>query len=473
MTSNLHRNQAYIKPIKYSTVIITMLVSLMYFVVYSSIDITALLLITVLLMGVIPLRKLFGISYDPLDPSILLSLTYMFYGLGPLTISDWSNSELIEKYLLLILLGFISLKIGLAYGHNIKNKQKIAYDENGKTDNKRILLATTWCLFIASLISISSQLISFGGFQRFLQVGYGGERYLITQESVTFGGGFAWFLIATVLLWFYGLKYSSILSSLSGALLFIFANYILLLIGGRSTIVYCVMFACILYHFGYKKISGALIGIGLAAGVVFMQFYSLARFYLQDGLATAFLETYRNILVTPLVLAPFTSGEFTAPAYSLIEIIQNGGPNLQFGSSYVLAAGQLIPVFSRLTSSIFFDPSLWRLATYHPEILEIGGGLGFTPVAEGYINFGIPGIILHMFFYGAIISRIHTRMLYKRSISLLLLFAGSLPMFMLDGMRIHAASLVYKWTRVYLVSWFIFLIICTLSKNVSRMSWRK
>jgi hypothetical protein len=95
--------------------------------------------------------------------------------------------------------------------------------------------------------------------------------------------------------------------------------------------------------------------------------------------------------------------------------------------------------------------------------LAAGGGLGFSPVTEGYMNFGLIGIIFHLFLYGYVIGKIYARLSSKPSLSTLLLFAGSLPVFMLDGIRVSSASFAYAWMRIYLMPWVIFWLVKILS----------
>ena len=427
---------------------------------------TKLLILIVLYLGIWPIRKIFIGSSEALAPNALLSLTYLFYGLGPLMLMDLANTVLINKYLMLITLGFVSMKCGFSVGdhssRNIIATDRIMVDS---FESKKIFFLTTCSFFTLSVISTLSQIIALGGFQRFIQLGYGGDRFLASNETLSVGGGLSWLLLSAILFWYCGIKFSSKTSLIAGVLLFICTSLVLLQIGGRSTMAYSIMFATTLYHYGHKKIAGPIVGIGIVLGIILAQFYSLARYYLPDGLVSAFFETYRNVLDNPVILAPFASNEFTAPATSLIEVLQYGGTDLQFGSSYILAIGQFIPVFTRLTSEFFLDPSYWRLITYHPDVLIEGGGLGYSPVTEGFINFGFIGIAVHLFLFGFVISRIHYRLISERTFSYLLLYAGSLPLFMLDGMRIHSSSFVYKWTRIYLAAWFLFCLFKYMQKN--------
>jgi hypothetical protein len=143
---------------------------------------------------------------------------------------------------------------------------------------------------------------------------------------------------------------------------------------------------------------------------------------------------------------------------------------MKYGSSYggVLAAP--IPVLSRFVDTIAFNPSLWRLQTFYPEVLAEGGGLGFSPVSEGYLNFGAPGVVAHLMFYGFVIARIYRKCVSSSALSPKLLYAGSLPIFALDGLRINAASSAYKWTRIYLMPFFALFVAVHLIRALQSMA---
>jgi len=322
-----------------------------------------------------------------------------------------------------------------------------------------MLLATAGVLLMVAIPSVLSQLYAFGGLGGLIKTGYGGARYLVLNSSLTFGTGFEWWLLGSVLLAFCGITFRNTVHFWIGLVLYVGLALILLLIGGRSTLVYTLLFGVALYHYGYRRISSRVVTLGLLVGIGAAQFYALARYYLPGGLLYAVSQTWSGVLRNPLLLAPWTTGEFINPATSLLEILQYGGPHLLFGASYFPALGGPIPFVARLFAQVGFDPNAWRLQRFHPEVLAAGGGLGFSPVTEGYMNFGVLGIVGHMFLYGYSIGWIYRRLSTNSSTSMILLFAGSLPAFMLDGMRINTTSFMYKWTRSYLMPWIIFVVL--------------
>jgi hypothetical protein len=198
--------------------------------------------------------------------------------------------------------------------------------------------------------------------------------------------------------------------------------------------------------------------LGLVAGIPLAQFYALARYFLPNGLWYAISQTWNIVVQNPSLLIPSSANEFVQPAASLLEMLRNGDIKFVFGRSYLSTIGAPIPFISRLFVQAGFDPSLWRLQTFHPEVLAVGGGLGYSPVSEGYINFGILGIVVHLFVFGYIPGVVYRDFCQKKMLGVYFPCWNSSP-FMLDGMRIHSASFVYKWTRSYLMPWLVFVII--------------
>jgi hypothetical protein len=318
--------------------------------------------------------------------------------------------------------------------------------------------------------AIASQISAFGGFGNLLRVGYGGERYVILGGALTLGAGFEWWLLGSVLLLFAGLRSGARTSLALGMLLYGVCAGVLLIIGSRNILAYTAIFAVALVHYGHRRLPPRVVIGGIAVGMFLSQFYSLGRFFLPSGLGTMLSETVASLWQDPLAFLPWTSNEFSLPHSSLLEILQRGPLDLKYGSSYLGALAAPIPVLSRLVDTVAFNPSLWRLQTFYPEVLAEGGGLGFSPVAEGYLNFGALGIVAHLLFYGFVIGRIYTRCVSSALLSSKLLYAGSLPIFALDGLRINVASSAYKWTRIYLMPFFALVVAVHLIRALQSMA---
>jgi oligosaccharide repeat unit polymerase len=403
---------------------------------------------------------------DVFSPQVVVPFLFMFYIFGPL-IEDkghYNYYKQYDEYLFLNLLGLVALKIGLSYNRNSFTQKE--FQENEDIFLRKILYSASLLLLI-SIPSIITYIFAFGGIENLIAVGYGGEKFQVIKSSFIFGNGFEWILLSSLLYIFYGLKAKKNRFCLLGLTILSLFLYIILLVGGRSIVTYCILFFLIVYHYGYRKLPNRTVIILMVLGISLAQFYSFARFYLDHGLIQALIDTGDVLKNNPELFVPWAANEFKKPNESMLEILKYGGPGIKWGSTYLLSIGAVFPIVTRLFAQVGFNPSEWRLQTFYPEILAQGGGLGFSPVSEGYINFGFLGIVIHMFFYGLIIKRIYLLAKSSPNSSYILLYAGALPLFMLDGLRIHSASMVYKLFRVYLVPWILYIIISFLGKKTS------
>ncbi|KST66010.1 O-antigen polymerase [Mastigocoleus testarum] len=397
-------------------------------------------------------------SQDALNPCGLLPIMFTFYGIGPLTgdveITQRFDLEVLYQYIFLQVIGLIAMIIGLNFASNSKHikNNKILINELSLSS----LQLTAIVFSVLSCASVVTQLSAFGGLGGLLRVGYGGERYQVLESSYILGAGFDWVLVSAILFWFYGIKRKSKINQVLGVTIYILCSCIIFFIGGRSSFVYSIIFGSILYHYGHKRISKKYISFGLLLGLFISQFYAIGRYYLQFGAIDFFLSTFEQVSRDPSILLPSNIREFKDPANSMLEVLQFGGPPLQYGSSYLSAFGRLFPFLARLFTDIGFDPNEWRMTTFYPDAWARGEGRGFSPITEGYINFSVFGVFLHLFVYSWILGKIYKNMMNSNTMGSLLFFAGSLPVFMLDGLRIHTVSFLYKLSRVYLTPLIIF-----------------
>lgn len=214
-----------------------------------------------------------------------------------------------------------------------------------------------------------------------------------------------------------------------------------------------------MFNYSVKRLSGKRLAIILIIGIVISQYYALARYFIPQGLVYSFIRTWDVVLQNPYLLYPWATNEFKYPAMSMLEMIQYGTPPLLYGQTYVGVIGSIFPFIGNLFNEFSFNPSMWRLEMFYPEVLAEGGGQGYSPIAEGYINFRGAGVFFHMLVYGYLISYVHNLMKSKNSLLLILVYAAMLPLFLLDGLRIHASSWVSKLFRAYLIVPIIFFII--------------
>ncbi len=438
----------------------------------SVLDTRTLLIFLIALTGVLPLvRTTITRGSDALSPMVLLPFTYTLYALGPLQAAAQYSECTIIYYLLLQFLGLLAMRLGLHVATKRRHSPGVHHALDSLTGGSKTLWALTFLsVMLLSAVSLVTYLAAFGGLTGYIEVGYGGRFYLVLREAEVIGAGLEWWLLGAVLVLFYGIKRQSKLFLLGGIALFAFVAGIVLLTGRRSQFLYPLLFGLALFHYGHRRFPSPAVTAALLLGISAAQYYALARAFLPEGLTYALSQVWSSVARNPYLVAPWAANEFRMPAASLLEVLHYGGPGLLLGRSYIASLGAPIPFVARLFSQVSFDLNEWRLSTFYPDILAAGGGLAFSPVTEAYVNFGVIGVFLHLFLYGYIIGKIYNRLLTKPTWPALLLFAGSLPVFMLDGMRVSSASFVWRWVRVYLMPWIIFIVLKALAPGQPRRS---
>jgi oligosaccharide repeat unit polymerase len=400
---------------------------------------------------------------DPLRPFTLVPFTYALYAVGPLLHHLPYGPEARTTYVLLHTVGLLSLMFGLRFGEGrVSGIVEGTINPEAEITDLRL---TVWCLLTLGATSIATQLAAFGGLGTFVELGYGTERVGVQRSTNSFGAGFEWWMLACILLWFVAHWAGGRLRKAVALFLALPVVLILLQIGGRSTIVYAALFAVVLFHYGVRRIPPRAAVVGLVCGLLLAQLYNLARFYLSEGLWVSAREALRIVLTAPQVLLPTAANEFSAPSAALLDLLEYRPWDRLYGSTYLSGATVMVPGLTDLLGLGSSNPSLDRLRDFYPAFYAEGRGLGFSPAAEGWLNFGAVGVVLHLGLYGWTFGRIYREFLRKRTLTVLILLAGVAPMFILDGLRIHSGAFLYKGLRVYMLPFFVFVVLRALHRR--------
>lgn len=393
---------------------------------------------------------------DLMRPSVVIPLIYSLYAVGPMLIELGYSEHVRSVYGLTHLIGVLSLMIGLAVGEgaSVDLKRRVSLSSR----DLAALRLTILVLLFLGLVSIATQAAAFGGIPGLLAVGYGVRHFEVLRDARTFGAGFDWWLLACCLLTYLAFATRRCRLALIAICVALPVLLLLLRIGGRSTLVYVALFAFVVFHEGWRRLHSGAVFLSFVGGLILAQFYSLARYFLDTGIWNALRSTIQIAQNAPWALLPTASNEFRAPSAALLDVLQFASAERWDGRSYLDAATSAIPGISNLFGEVEVSPSIWRLRELYPDVLSAGGGLGFSPAAEGWLNFGPAGVVLHLAVYGLLIGSAYRWHRSRASVVTLLLLAGMLPMFALDGLRIHAGAFIYKTTRVYLMPLFVFLI---------------
>jgi oligosaccharide repeat unit polymerase len=138
------------------------------------------------------------------------------------------------------------------------------------------------------------------------------------------------------------------------------------------------------------------------------------------------------------------------------------------GRSYFAASLVPFPFLHRLIMGSELSVAEWRMQTFYPESADTGAFFGFSPVTEAYMNFGSLGVPPMLFLYGFVIGTIYRRVRDRPTPIGVLALAGSVPMFMLNGLTNQASTLMYQWTRVYLMPCLLLALVLAATRKAAR-----
>jgi hypothetical protein len=173
----------------------------------------------------------------------------------------------------------------------------------------------------------------------------------------------------------------------------------LLIAGERDMVIRVIMVGGFLVHALYRRIKAgefvALFFLGLLALNVMAQFRS------------RMLETSPMPIEFQDPVEQSTGGEFAAAGMNLEGLLEEmehedffWGRTLWWDVRRVFIPGFL--GYSMTT------PGEWYARRRYPLLLALGGGRGFTIVGEGYMNFGVPGVILWFVLIGLAVKRLYS-----------------------------------------------------------------
>lgn len=150
----------------------------------------------------------------------------------------------------------------------------------------------------------------------------------------------------------------------------------------------------------------------------------------------------------------FSNTELGAPFRVVLTVLTSWSDEpLRLGMSYLSTGLYLLPRW--------FDAGVTSLSQeytfrhFSNEFIEIGGNMGFSPVAEAYVNFRIPGIIACFALVGYCISRIQWRALTQGGPIDLVVYAIAAPWFVFFFRSDFAAfskALVYSLLVPYVLA---------------------
>jgi oligosaccharide repeat unit polymerase len=183
--------------------------------------------------------------------------------------------------------------------------------------------------------------------------------------------------------------------SMTAALIGLYA-LVQLFLGARSLAVASIVPYLWVWHRCIKPIPKIPTIIGLVLLVIILPLVGVSRSYVgEDRLSSrAWMQAFSSI-DNPLVSAVSEMGGTAATVAYTVELVPESRP-YDYGTSYEFGLLTLLPnLFWDLNPAIAHGtPNSWLAETVDPFQAAQGGGLGYSFIAEAYLNAGWAGVIL-------------------------------------------------------------------------------
>lgn len=323
-----------------------------------------------------------------------------------------------------------------------------------------------WQLMLVSMSLIALLSYSVGSFGALVFRGYGASAELFGRGYLAIG--FPWGFVASLfLLHRYALKPR--LGYLLGfGLLFSVLVIIQLVMGNRSLILTSVMSALIFWHLvirKFRKREVISIAVLTFAG---LSIYGFLRSSDYEGIAGFLIKSQENFSqllqsaqIGRSVFYTLTVGEFVVPFETLPQMIRAVGHEIDplWGLSFLRAPLYYIP------SAIFPERprplANWYMEQFYGTGIGLNEGRQFFFLTEGYLNFGVAGILFVAEVWGLFLGLLRE---YKRRAcgdpGALLLYAVTLS-FVFRAIAGDFSSLVVALPSQNLIPAFLGVLIAT------------
>ncbi|MHC4094657.1 MAG: O-antigen polymerase [Planctomycetota bacterium] len=249
------------------------------------------------------------------------------------------------------------------------------------------------------------------------------------------------------------LRHGRLFKGKFGIMLFLIYLCLLALEGGRTHMVTLGMILLLVRHFVIKRIKlKSLIIIAICALIAFSSIRivrDVAAFNVPKMIEI--LKHARETEQTHWYDSLVEMGS-SVNTVNLTTMLVPGREPYWHGWSYVQAVVHIIPYLSgKLGTYLGFGPSGWLTYTHFgPE----SAGTGFSISAEGYLNFGLPGVFFHMAIMGIVLRRIYARFATMTTPANTLIFIVAYGLFMIT-VRNHVNLLITPIFRIIVVAWLL------------------
>jgi hypothetical protein len=303
-----------------------------------------------------------------------------------------------------------------------------------------------WGVFAVGVLTAAIAIGATIGFSAYLNAGYAG-RVLLKREAGPVELGlyhavFGLVFINLARLKDIDLRDSRTLLIIVAAASLLFVGYVSFLGIRRPSFLLLLSMAMLwgVAGGGYNRLAAALLGI--PAMLSFAIFASFRQVLSDHGTDAAYQYVSNNVSLDWLDLS---KTELGAPFRVLMDVIGTWHEPARLGKTYIDTLPYALP--QGLRPGLLSLSQEYTTRNFSPDYISIGGNMGFFPVAEAWLNFGLIGVFIVFFLLGVLISAIQSRTLSRMSPAWLLTFSLAAPWFIFF-LRTDLAS----WFKVFVYS---------------------
>ncbi|MEB6202171.1 oligosaccharide repeat unit polymerase [Mammaliicoccus fleurettii] len=217
---------------------------------------------------------------------------------------------------------------------------------------------------------------------------------------------------------------------------------VLFVLGERDFILKLLIITIFMYHVLKKNISKKKL---ITLGIIIISMIPILGILKNRAFGQSEMTGNEGNFITDIL-----SGEFMAVGRNIANLLSTEGS----GWSYFL--GETLWWDIKVLFSVGFSPGAWFNNTFHPDLVARGGGNGFTLVGEGYMNFGIFGVII----FFAMLA-VFLKFLYKKatkSVVWLSIYIVTIPL-TLYVIRADFATLLAQFSKQIVIPIMIIFVI--------------
>lgn len=323
------------------------------------------------------------LKFDIKNPLLMFLTIFILYQisypiLNFLEIKVFEYVDLNEKYYLYNWLATLSF---LFFYGKIKN---VTYDVSNITCNINASCLKVIYFFLYLICILSSVYI--------IKMGYQSKYDLANSSNFILRiGNMAYTILVIFPVYFFLSKNIKRKNKIFIALITLLLMFFGMFTYGERSYVFNYIVVLIIYYFTFNKIDIKKIGLIFILSFVLLSTSSSLKMLFSNS-------NYKTSSDNNNMVISFLNSDFASAGFNFNYILNEGDSNIFYGKTYIY---DILSPFDDILPIDELSSTKWYTNTYWSTRRT---GLGFTIIGEGYINFGVFGIIFQMFILARMIK---------------------------------------------------------------------